>query len=173
MEENHGRAVLKELLGELDLQGLLIQADALHTQKPLFKSSRSRGPTSPDRQGQPEAPASTDQRQIEGIHPIRFLATDHEVGHGRDIPWTLRAKEASDPIRQEWVGTSWIIEGLTPGIRDGMPFNASHLFLTSIRTTPEALLRLVKHRWSLEGWHWIRDTQLHEDDRRHRCHGAA
>jgi len=44
--ENHERAVLKQLLGELDLEGVLIQADALHTQKPFFGSSRSRGPTS-------------------------------------------------------------------------------------------------------------------------------
>ena len=44
--ENHERAVLKKLLGELDLGGVLIQADALHTQKPFFTSSRSREPTS-------------------------------------------------------------------------------------------------------------------------------
>ena len=44
--DNHERAVLRELLGELDLEGVLIQADALHTQKPFFDSSRSRGPTS-------------------------------------------------------------------------------------------------------------------------------
>jgi predicted transposase YbfD/YdcC len=44
--DNHVRAVLRELLVELDLEGVLIQADALHTQKPLFDSSRSRGPTS-------------------------------------------------------------------------------------------------------------------------------
>ena len=44
--ENHERAVLRQLLGELDLGGALIQADALHTQKPFFGSSRSRGPTS-------------------------------------------------------------------------------------------------------------------------------
>jgi len=43
---NHERAVLKQLLGELDLEGVLIQADALHTQRPFFGSSRSRGPTS-------------------------------------------------------------------------------------------------------------------------------
>lgn len=43
--ENHERVVLKTLLGELDLEGLLIQADALHTQKPFFDSSRSRAPT--------------------------------------------------------------------------------------------------------------------------------
>ena len=44
--ENHERAVLKKLLGELDIEGVLIQADALHRQRPLFNSSRSREPTS-------------------------------------------------------------------------------------------------------------------------------
>lgn len=44
--ENHERAVLRQLLGELDLEGVLIQADALHTQKPFFDSSPSRAPTS-------------------------------------------------------------------------------------------------------------------------------
>jgi hypothetical protein len=44
--ENHERALLKELLGELYLEGLLIQADALHTQKPFFDSSRRRAQTS-------------------------------------------------------------------------------------------------------------------------------
>ncbi len=44
--ENRERAVLRQLLGELDLEGVLIQADALHTQQPFFGNSRSRGPTS-------------------------------------------------------------------------------------------------------------------------------
>jgi hypothetical protein len=44
--ENHERAVLKKLLGELSLEGVLIQAEALHTQRPFFNSSRGRGPTS-------------------------------------------------------------------------------------------------------------------------------
>lgn len=44
--ENHERAVLRQLLGKLDLEGVLIQSDALHTQRPFFGSSRSRGPTS-------------------------------------------------------------------------------------------------------------------------------
>ena len=38
--------LIEQLLGELDLEGVLIQADALHTQKPFFGNSRSRGPTS-------------------------------------------------------------------------------------------------------------------------------
>ena len=43
---NYELAVLRQLLGELELEGVLIQADALHTQQPVFNSSRSRGPTS-------------------------------------------------------------------------------------------------------------------------------
>jgi predicted transposase YbfD/YdcC len=57
--------------------------------------------------------------------------------------------------------------------RDGEPFQATHLFLTSLHTTPEALLQLVRDRWSIEGWHWIRDTQLHEDAHRYRGNGAG
>jgi predicted transposase YbfD/YdcC len=28
-------------------------------------------------------------------------------------------------------------------------------------------LQLVRDRWSIEGWHWIRDTQLHADAHRY------
>ena len=68
------------------------------------------------------------------------------------------------------------------GSRDGKPFQATHLKCltmrtsrcdTSLRTTPEALLQLVRDRWSIEGWHWIRDTQLHEDDHLYRGNGAG
>lgn len=65
------------------------------------------------------------------------------------------------------------MEVTATGSRDGKPFQARHLFLTSLRTTPEALLQLVRDRWSIEGWHWIRDTQLHEDAHRYRGNGAG
>ena len=35
------------------------------------------------------------------------------------------------------------------------------------------MLQLVRDRWSIEGWHWIRDTQLHEDAHRYRGNGAS
>jgi hypothetical protein len=78
--------------------------------------------------------------QSQGKRRIPFLATDHEISHGRDIAWSLRAKEAPDHIREAWIGTSWIVEVSATGRRDGKPFQAKHLFLTSLRTTPEALL---------------------------------
>ena len=101
------------------------------------------------------------------------MATYDEISHGRNITWTLRAKQAPEHIREAWIGTSWIVEMSADGSRDGKPFRATHLFLTSLRTTPDALLQLVRERWSIEGWHWIRDTQLHEDAHRYRGNGAG
>ena len=174
ISEDHERAVLQKLLGQLDLEGDLIQADALHTQRPFFDSSRIRGPTflltvKPNQK--------TLHRQIgdelRGKRKMPFLATDHEISHGCDITWNLRPKEAPDHIKENWYGTSWIVEVIATGMRDGKPMQASHVFLTSLRTTPEVLLQLVRSRWSLESWHWVRDTQLREDDHRYRCNGAA
>ena len=64
--ENHERAVLRQLLGELDLEGILIQADALHSQRPFFGSSRSRGRLPPDSQGQSEDAAPPDPLPVPG-----------------------------------------------------------------------------------------------------------
>ena len=44
--ESSERAALKELLSTLDLEGVLIQADALHTTQAFFDGAWSRGPTS-------------------------------------------------------------------------------------------------------------------------------
>lgn len=87
-------------------------------------------------------------------------------------PWPLRAKHAPEHIRAAGISTSWIVEGVAEGTRDGKPFRATHMFLTSLQTTPKALLQLVRDRWSLKGWHWIRDTQFHEDAHRSRGDGA-
>ena len=110
--------------------------------------------------------------QFHGKRKIPFVADLHEVGHGRDIAWTLRAKQAPEHISEAWIATSWIVQVTARGTRDGRPFQATHLFLTSLRTTPEALLQLVRDRWSIEGWHWIRD-QLREDAHLYRGNGAG
>lgn len=113
------------------------------------------------------------QSQFQGKRHIPFTAMDHEVSHGRDITWMLRAKEAPAHIKEAWIGTSWILELTATGTRNRKPFQATHLLLTSLRTTPEALLQLVRARWSIESWHWIRDTQLHEDAHRYKGNGAG
>lgn len=46
------------------------------------------------------------QRQFKGCRQIPVLATVQEIGHGRGITWTLRAKEDPEHIHQATLGTS-------------------------------------------------------------------
>ena len=51
---------------------------------------------------------------------------------------------------------------------------ACHRFVTSLRTIPEALLRLTRQCRSIENeWHWARDTQLGEHAHRYANRTAA
>ena len=66
-----------------------------------------------------------------------------------------------------------IAEVTATGNPDCKLFKATHRFITSLRTTPEAVLQLVRERWTLESWPWIRDTQLREAHHRYRGNGAG
>ena len=100
-----------------------------------------------------KANQKTLHRQIrslfQGKRKIPFVATDHEIGDGRDNSWMLRAKQAPEHITEVWIGTSWIVEVTASRTRDDQPFHATHLFLTSLSTTQEALLQLVPDRWRI------------------------
>ncbi|QNI89521.1 transposase [Synechococcus sp. ROS8604] len=104
-----------------------------------------------------KAKKKTLQRQIrcqfQGKRHIPVQACVFEESHGRVI--------------------NWIVEVIAVGTRDGKTLRQTHFFLTSLRTTPEAMLQLVRDRWSIESWHWIRDTQLDEDAHRYRSNGAG
>ena len=63
------------------------------------------------------------------------MATDQEKSHGRELTWKLRARQALGHIRKSWSGTSWIMEVSTTGSRNGKPFQATHHFLFSVRTS--------------------------------------
>ncbi|QEY31007.1 hypothetical protein EVJ50_00795 [Synechococcus sp. RSCCF101] len=55
----------------------------------------------------------------------------------------------------------------TTGSRHGKPFQATaHRFIANLRTTQTALLELIRDRWSLDSWDWIRDALLREDNHR-------
>jgi predicted transposase YbfD/YdcC len=76
--------------------------------------------------------------------------------------------KAIDAIRERWLGANWIVEPVSTGRCDGKPFHHIHLFITTLRTSPKALLRLVRQRWAIENqWHWPRDTQFGEDAHRY------
>lgn len=106
--------------------------------------------------------------QFRGHRHFPVVISDFEVSHGRQVRWQLRARNATDSIRERWVGASWIVELVSQGRRDGKPFHHVHYFMTTLRTSPKMLLRLVRQRWAIENqWHWPRDTQLGEDAHRY------
>ena len=97
-----------------------------------------------------------------------MLISDFEASHGHQVCWQLRARNAIETIRERWVGATWIVELVSTGRRDGTPFDYVHFFITTLRTNPKALLRLVRQRWAIENqWHWPRITQLGEDAHRY------
>jgi hypothetical protein len=51
--------------------------------------------------------------------------------------------------------------------------SATHLFLTSLRNTTEALLQMVRDRKRIEGWHWSGDTKLNENTNPYRGNGSS
>ncbi len=108
-------------------------------------------------------------RQFEGKRKIPFTAKDAEKRHGRHTRWELRVKEAPEHIKANWPGSVWIVEVITSTKTCKAKREiACHQFITSLRTTPEGLLRLVHQRWSIENeWHWVRDTQLGENAHRY------
>ena len=109
------------------------------------------------------------QSQFQGKRHIPFTARAQDDKHGRDTIWELRAKEAPEHIKENWPGCSWIIELTSTTVtRKGKRATRTLCFLTTLRAAPEALLRLIRQRWSIENeWHWARDAQLGEDAHRY------
>jgi hypothetical protein len=114
--------------------------------------------------------------QFRGHRHFPVVISDVESSHGRLVHWQLRARNATDAIRERWVGASWIVELVSTGRRGIKPFHHVHYFLTTLRTSPKALLRLVRQRWAYcfaeacgyaNQWHWPRDIQLGEDVHRY------
>jgi len=104
--------------------------------------------------------------QFRGHRHFPVEISDFEASHGRQVRWTLRARNATGAIRERWAGATWIIKLVSTGRRDSKPFHHVNFFITTLRTSPKALLRLVRQRWAIENqWHWPRDpsTRLSSD----------
>ncbi len=148
---------------------MLIQADALHTTRPLQWCLEQGADVLLTVKSNPQTLYRQIGCQFQGKRQIPFTATDQEEKHGRDTTWELKAREAPEHIKANWPGSAWIVEVITTVTRKGRRVEQAHYFLMSLRTAPKALqLRLVRQRWSIENeWHWARDAQLGEDAHRY------
>jgi len=76
---------------------------------------------------------------------------------------------AQEWVVENWPGSATILTVRCKGAREGKPTDYTRYYVTSLRTSAQALLQHVSDRWSIDNsWHWPRDTQLHEDALRYR-----
>mgnify|MGYP006285787933 FL=1 len=76
---------------------------------------------------------------------------------------------APEWVVEHWPGSATIIAVRSHGIREGKPQDETRYYVSSLRTGPKALLRVIRQRWSIENsWHWVRDVPLREDAHRYR-----
>ena len=162
--ESSERAALKELLSSLQLEVVLIQADALHTTQAFSLVPLQGGRRAFDGERQPENPAPPDPVPVPGQapHPV------HGDGSGekawRVTIWEMRAKEARDHIKANWPDISWIIEMITTTVTSrGHQVPRAHLLPHQPAGQSQKLCYDFLQRCSIENeWHWPRDTQLHD-----------
>jgi predicted transposase YbfD/YdcC len=153
------------VLGQIDLEGKIVTADALHTVKATANHIHERG-------GEFVLPVKENRRALFdvldalpwGQVPVAHTATDK--GHGRITTRTIQVLPAPDDLPFPHVSQVFLIERYVTGVR-GEPISAvAALGIASPEAghaSPADLARYVRQQWSIESLHWIRDTLYQED----------
>jgi predicted transposase YbfD/YdcC len=153
------------VLDQIDLEGKIVTADALHTVKATADHIHERGgefvlPVKENRRALFDALDALPWGQV----PVAHTATDK--GHGRITTRTIQVLPAPDDLPFPHVSQVFLIERYVTGLR-GEPVSAvAALGVASPeagQASPADLARYVRQQWSIESLHWIRDTLYQED----------
>ena len=157
--------VAKVVLGQLDLHGKVVTADALHTVKATARLIHEGGgefvfPVKENRRSLFDAIDALPWKDV----PIGHAATDR--GHGRITTRTIQVLPAPEGLPFPHVSQVFLIERYVTDLH-GKPVSAvAALGVASPepgQASPAALARYVREQWSIESLHWIRDTLYQED----------
>jgi predicted transposase YbfD/YdcC len=145
--------------------GLVITADALHTQRATADYVHGRGAdfALPVKDNQPSLFDALDALPWRNV-PVAHAATAR--GHGRVTTRTIQVMDASGDLPFPHVSQAYLIERHVTAL-DGSPLSeVAALGVTSLastRASPPCLAGLVRGQWSIESLHWLRDTLYQED----------
>ena len=170
--KGYERATALALVQELDLHGILLSADALHTQPAWCRCVRRQG-------GDYLLIAKANQRTLHADIAFLFSEEPHpwlpeqnakqiDQGHGRLAIRSVRTScELNDYLAPRWPDVAQVFE-LKRTVRRGSRRTTETVYgLTSL--TPEVapapqLLYLIRRYWHIENrLHWRRDVTLRED----------
>lgn len=167
----------KSLMGKLgDLDGVVVTADALHTQREhgeyLHKNGAHYVLTVKNNQ---RALRDRISSQTWSTRPVEQVC--REKGHGRTTTW-----EATTQPAQEWIGFPHAKQTIRL-TRDGYDHKTGattreHVFvITSLpaeKASPEQLADYIRGHWGIENrLHWVRDVTFDEDRSQVRAGNAA
>ena len=150
----------------VNLRGLVITADALHSQRAHAEYLHSIGAefVLTVKGNQPRLFAALDALPWAQT-PI--AARDIDTSHGRVTTRTIQVLPAPAELPFSHVNQVWLIERYVTD-PDGTPRSAvAALGVTSLptaRATPTDIATLVREHWGIESLHWLRDTVYREDN---------
>jgi len=153
------------VLDQIDLEGKIVTADALHTVKATASHIHERGgefvlPVKENRRALFDAVDALPWSQV----PVAHTTTDR--GHGRITTRTIQVLPAPEDLPFPHVSQVFLIERYVTGLR-GQPVSAvAALGVASLgpeQADAAGLAGYVREQWSIESLHWIRDTLYQED----------
>jgi predicted transposase YbfD/YdcC len=154
-----------EVLGQIDLEGKVVTADALHTVKATAEFICAHGgefvlPVKENRKALFDALNGLPWQEV----PIAHSATDR--GHGRITTRTIQVLPAPEDLPFPHVSQVLLIERYVTDL-NGNPVSAvAALGVASPaadRASAADLAHHVREQWSIESLHWLRDTLYQED----------
>jgi len=154
---------LRDLLAPMDLDGALITADAMHTQRSTAEWIRSRGAhyVLTVKNNQPGLKRALEKLPWKDVPAVSSVDT----GHGRRVRRTVQAVEA--PARVDFPGAAQVIRiRRTRTVKGRKHVEVVHLIcsLPMDQAQPEAVASWARGHWAIENrLHWVRDVVFDED----------
>jgi predicted transposase YbfD/YdcC len=154
------------LLDTVDLTGVVVTGDAMHTQRAhasYLVEQRGAGYVFIVKANQPNLFTQLDALNWDNI-PIH---TNENSGHGRTERRTIRVQPAPENIDFPHVAQVFLIERYVTDTKTGKNSAVAVLGITSLDTTQADAPQIATHtrrHWSIENkLHWVRDVTYGED----------